>query len=83
MDLEIVIEGVADVRMAKAINRKIREVCEGAGRSGLWSVLMSPSETRGQWDLGVRSPTGRAFASFPERDGALPELVAARLRACL
>jgi hypothetical protein len=44
---------------------------------------MSPSETRAQWDLGVRGPFGRHFASFAERVDRLPELVAEQLRSCL
>jgi hypothetical protein len=83
MDLEVVIEGVPDARVVKAITRKIHEVCDDGGRSGSWSVLVSPSETRGQWDLGVKSPAGRSFSSFRDRDGTLPDLVAAQLRACL
>lgn len=83
MDLEVVIEGVSDLRLASAIKRKIRQVCKDTVRSGQWSVVMSPSETRGQWDLGVRGPFGRHFASFAERGDQLPELVAEQLRACL
>jgi hypothetical protein len=83
MDLEVVIEGVSDVRVANEIKRKVRQVCKDAERSGQWSVVVSPSETRGQWDLGVRGPFGRHFASFTERVDQLPELVAEQLRACL
>jgi len=83
MDVEVVIEGVSDERVANEIKRKIREVCHDTERSGEWSVLVSPSETRGQWDLGVRGPFGRHFASFTERVDQLPELVAKQLRACL
>jgi hypothetical protein len=47
--------------------------------------MVSPSEMRGQWDLGVRGPLGRHFASFcdPERVDQLPELVARRFRGFL
>jgi hypothetical protein len=83
MDLEVVIEGVTDVRLAKEIRRALRRVCKDAGRSGEWSVLLSPSETRGQWDLGVQGPSGRHFASFITEANLLPALVAAQLRACL
>jgi hypothetical protein len=83
MDLEVVIEGVSDVRLASEIKQKIRQVCRDTARSGQWSVVMSPSETRGQWDLGVRGPFGRRFASFTARVDQLPELVAEQLRACL
>jgi hypothetical protein len=83
MDLEVVIEGVPDVNLASRIKQRIRQVCADTARFGEWSVVMSPSETRGQWDLGVRGPFGRHFASFTERGGGLPELVAVHLRACL
>ena len=82
-ELEVVIEGVYDVRVANEIKRKVRQVCKSTERSGQWSVMVSPSETRGQWDLGVRGPFGRHFASFTERADQLPELVAEQLRACL
>jgi hypothetical protein len=83
MDLEVVIEGVSDGRLASEIERKIRQVCRDTACSGQWSVVMSPSETRGQWDLGVRGPSGRHFATFAECVERLPELVAEQLRACL
>jgi hypothetical protein len=83
MDLEIVIEGVSDVRVVSEIKRKIQQVCRDTDQSGDWSIIVSPSEMRGQWDLGVRGPFGRHFASFPdpERVDELPELVASRFRA--
>jgi hypothetical protein len=83
MDLEVVIEGVSDVRLEKEIKQKIRQVCKDTERAGHWSVMVSPSETRGQWDLGVRGPFGCHFASFTDGVDQLPELVAAQLRACL
>ncbi len=83
MDLEVVIEGVSDLRVMSAIKRKIRQVCRDTKRAGQWSVVVSPSETRGQWDLGVREPFGRHFVSFLEPDHQLPELLAEQLRACL
>jgi hypothetical protein len=83
MDLEVVIEGIADVRLAKEIRRALRRAHKDAGRSGEWSVLLSPSETRGQWDLGVQGPFGRHFASFTTDADQLPVLVVEQLRACL
>ena len=53
MDVQVDIEGVSDARVANRIERRIREVCKGDERSGQWQVVLSPSETRGQWDLGV------------------------------
>ena len=83
MDLEVTIEGVSDVRVANEIKKKIRQVCKDTECSGEWSVVVSPSETRGQWDLGVRGPLGRHFASFTEDVQQLPELVAEQFRAYL
>ena len=85
MDLEVVIEGVSDVGVVNEIKRKIHQVCKEMERTGEWSVMVSPSEMRGQWDLGVRGPLGRHFASFcdPERVDQLPELVARRFRGFL
>ena len=81
MDLEVVIEGVADVRLEKKIRRTIERVCKDS--IGAWRVMVSPSEMRGQWDLGVQGPSGRHFASFTEGAERLPELVAAQLRTCV
>jgi len=83
VELEVVIEGVSDMRVEKQIKRKVREVCKSAKRPGEWRVLLSPSETRGQWDLGIRGPFGEHFASFPENTDRLPDVVAEQLRACL
>jgi hypothetical protein len=80
MDLEVMIEGVSDVRETNEIKRKVRQACKGTEPSGEWSVVVFPSETRGQWDLGVRGPSGLHFAHFAELT-QLPELVADQLRA--
>ncbi len=81
MNLEVVVEGVSDVRVAHAIKRTIQQLCLTAARPGEWSVLVCPSETRGHWDLGVRGPFGRRFVSFAERTGPLPEQIAEHLNA--
>jgi hypothetical protein len=83
MELEIVIEGVSDGQVADEIKWQARKVCKDAGRPGEWFVVVSPSETRGQWDLGVRGPFGRHFISFTEPVDRLPGLIAEQLRACL
>jgi hypothetical protein len=83
MDLEVVIEGVPDARVAKEIKGRIQKICRDVERGGEWSVTVSPAGTRGQWDLGVRAPFGRRCASFADRAGGLPDLVAEQLRACL
>jgi hypothetical protein len=80
VDLDVVIEGVSDVHVLKEINRKVQQVCKGSPHAGQWSLLVSPSETRGQWDVGIRGPFGEHFASFTERADQLPGLVAEQLR---
>ena len=80
MGIEVIIEGVFDARLANAIKQKIRGVGKAASRSDEWSVMLAPSETRGQWDLGVRGPSGRYFVSFTESADRLPELVAEQVR---
>lgn len=83
MDLEVVIEGVSDARVSKEIKRRIQEVYRDVEHGGEWTVTLCPAETRGQWNLGVRGPFGRRFASFADRAGGLPDLVTEHLRACL
>lgn len=82
MDIDVVIEGVSDVSVARAIKHTLQEVCRRVSRPGAWSVLVAPSETRGQWDLGVRGPFGHHFVSFNAEADQLPGLVAAPMRAC-
>jgi len=83
MDLEVVIEGVADRAVADGITREVRQVFKENQRPGEWSLTVCPSETRGQWDLSVRGPFGQHFASFTDHVDRLPGLVAAQLRGCL
>jgi hypothetical protein len=83
MDLEVEIEGVTDLRLEKEIKRRIRKACKDTPRPGEWTVLMSPSERRGEWDLLVRGPFGSDIASFTQDAAQLPALVAERLRICL
>jgi hypothetical protein len=83
VDLEVVVEGVPDAKVENEIKRHVRRVCKGAASAGQWSVTLSPSETRGQWDLGVRGPSRRYFVSFAERVDRFPELVAGQLQECL
>jgi len=82
MDIEVFVEGVSDLSVSKAIKRTLRDVCRPISRPGAWSVLVAPSETRGQWDLGVRGPCGHHFASFTTEADQLPSLVGDQLRAC-
>lgn len=83
MDLEVVIEGVADARVEKEIKRQVRKVSENTPRPGEWSVFVAPSETRGEWDLLVKGPFGSHITSFIEQADRLPELVSAQLQTCL
>jgi hypothetical protein len=83
MDIEVVIEGVPDISMSSQISRNLKRVCRNVYRTGEWSVLLAPSETRGQWDLGVRGPFGHHFVSFTTEIDQLPALVGDQLKACL
>ena len=82
MDIEVVIEGVSDISVSKQIKRSLQQVCRTVYRTGHWSVLLSPSETRGEWDLGVRGPSGHHFVSFVTEIDRLPALVGDQLKAC-
>jgi hypothetical protein len=82
MDIEVVVEGVPDGHVTTEITRALRRVCSTVYRTGRWSVLVAPSETRGEWDLGVRGPFGNHFVSFVTEADQLPALVAEHLRAC-
>ena len=65
---------------ADAIRKRVRRVRQQIARPGEWQVTVSPSETRGQWDLGVRAPSGWHFASFAEPVDRLPGLIERKLR---
>jgi len=82
MDIEVVIEGVSDTSVSRQIRRAFQQVCRSVNRAGQWSVLLAPSETRGEWDLGVRGPFGHRFVSFTTEIDQLPVLVGDQLKAC-
>jgi hypothetical protein len=82
MDVEVFIEGVPDISVSNRIRRAIRQVCRNVSRTGQWSVLLAPSETRGEWDLGVRGPFGHHVRSFTTEIDRLPALVGDQLKAC-
>ena len=82
MDIEVVIEGVSDIGVVRQIKRAFQQVCRNVNRAGQWSVLLAPSETRGEWDLGVRGPFGHRFVSFTTEIDQLPVLVGDQLKAC-
>ena len=83
MNLEVVIEGVTDTRVEKEIKRQVRKVSRSTPRSGEWSLFVAPSETRGEWDLLVKGPSGSHISSFIEQADRLPALVSEQLRKCL
>ncbi len=80
MHIDVQIEGVSDRRIADAIRARIRRVGRTITSPGEWRITVSPSETRGQWDLGVQEPSGRHFVSFTEAVDRLPDLVEEKLR---
>ena len=82
MDIEVVIEGVSDATVSRQITRALHQVCRNVYRTGRWSVLLAPSETRGEWDLGVRGPSGHRIVSFTTEIDQLPALVGDQLKAC-
>jgi hypothetical protein len=82
-DIEVTVEGVSDARIVRRIEQTVRELAHWACQPGEWRVLVVPSETRGEWDLGVRGPRGHHFASFRADPGDLPHLVDGQLRVVL
>jgi hypothetical protein len=80
MDVELEIEGLSDRRLADAIRRRVRVVRREFARSGEWRVAISPSETRGEWDVGVRTPSEWHLSSFTESIDGLPAFVDHKLR---
>jgi len=83
MDIELEIEGVADRRLADAIRRSVRLVRGQFAACGEWRVAIFPSETRGEWDVGVRGPSGWHLSSFTETIDALPAFIEHKLRECV
>jgi hypothetical protein len=80
MDITLDIEGVPDRQLAEAIRRSVRLVQRQFARSGEWRVKISPSETRGEWDVGVRTPSGWHLNSFTESIDVLPAFIERTLR---
>jgi hypothetical protein len=80
MDIELEIEGLPDRRLADAIRRSVRVVRQEFASSGEWRVAISPSETRGEWDVGVRTPSGWRLSSFTGSIDGLPAFVDQELR---
>jgi hypothetical protein len=83
MDITLEIEGVPDPRVAEAIRRSVRLVQRQFARNGEWRVTISPSERRGEWDVGVRTPSGWHLNSFTDTIDVLPAFIERTLRAYL
>jgi hypothetical protein len=72
MHIELEIEGVPDRAIADAIRKRVRKLRQQVDRQGDWRVTIAPSETRGQRDVGIRTPSGWQLASFDEPVEELP-----------
>jgi len=83
MDIDLQIDGVFDRTVADAIRERVRRVSRAIARPGEWRITVSPSETRGEWDLGVQAPSRRHFASFTEAIDRLPDLIERKFREIL
>jgi len=83
MDIELEIEGVPDEAIAHAIREKVRHLRHQMTLAGDWRVTLAPSETRGEWDLGILAPSGWQLASFAEPVDRLPDVIERKLRECL
>jgi hypothetical protein len=79
MDIVVVIEGVTDVVIERAIQKSIRKFGRSVMRAGEWRVTVFPSETRGEWDLGLQGPSERHFSSFVVPPDRLPDLIEGKL----
>jgi hypothetical protein len=83
MDIDLQMEGVIDRHVADAIRRRVRMVRREFATSGEWRVTVWPSETRGEWDVGVRAPSGWRLDSFTDAIDGLPAFVERTLRECV
>ena len=80
MDIDLQIEGVLDRRVADAIRRGVKAVRRQFAATGEWRVTVWPSHTRGEWDVGIRAPTGWHLESFTAAIECLPAFVERTLR---
>jgi len=80
VNIELEIEGVPDSVIAGAIRKKARTLGQHINRSGNWRVTLGPSETRGEWDLGIRAAAGWHVVSFTAPVEQLPDIVDRTLR---
>ena len=80
MEIELEIEGSLDRQVSDSIRRSVRLVRGEFAASGQWRVVIRPSETRNEWDVGVRAPSGWQLASFSGPVAGLPAFVERTLR---
>jgi hypothetical protein len=78
--VSIGIEGIDDPAVITAIQHAIGEVCRVVPFHGRIAVAVAPSDTRGRWDVAVKSYAGRHVASVSASTARLPELVAEHVR---
>lgn len=80
MDIELEIEGVPDRAIADAIRERVRTVRQQFAGSADCRVTITPSETRGEWNLGIHASSGWHLASFTEPVDRLPDVIEQKLR---
>jgi hypothetical protein len=80
MEIDLEIEGVPNRAVADAIRTTVRGVRRQFGAPDGWRVTIGPSETRGEWDLGIRLPSGWQLVSFSAPLDRLPEVIDRTLR---
>ena len=81
--VRIGLDGIEDPVVAAAIQQAIREVCRVVPFHGSVVIAVAPSDTRGRWDVAVKSYAGRHVASVSAPIARLPELVAEHVRRVL
>jgi hypothetical protein len=80
MDIDLQIEGVLDRRVADAIRLAVRTVRREFAADGEWRVTVWPSDRRGEWDIGIRTPSEWQLESFTAAADGLPAFIEQKLR---
>ena len=81
VEIELEIEGVADRKVAERIRKMVRLLGPDVDRPGGCRIRIAPSETRGEWDLGILAPPSPwDLASFAAPVERLPDLIEQTLR---
>jgi hypothetical protein len=80
MEIDLEIEGVPNRAIADAIRKTVRNVGRLIRPPDDCRVSIGPSETRGEWDLGIRLPSGWQLVSFSAPLERLPEVIDQALR---